>query len=73
MRVTTMQNIFDLIREDEEKAIAQTRKEIAEEKAAWDALTQEERDAINKAREDKYPDIPDEPDLDSEDYEDDED
>lgn len=43
MRVTTMQNIFDLIREDEEKAIAQTRKEIAEEKSAWDALTQDER------------------------------
>lgn len=67
-----MQNIFDLILEDEEKAIAQTRKEMAEEKAAWEALSQEERDVINKAREDKYPDIPDELDLDSEDYEDDE-
>lgn len=53
-----MQNIFDLIREDEEKSLLQARKEIAQEMEDWQALSQEEKDVINKAREDKYANTP---------------
>lgn len=64
-------NIFE---EYDQELIEKARKEIALEDAAWAALNQEEKDAINKVREDKLATFLDleEPDLDSEDYEDDE-
>lgn len=65
-----MQNIFDLIREDEEKSLLQARKEIAQEMEDWQALSQEQKNVINKAREDKYANIPDE--IEEEDTEEDE-
>lgn len=55
-----MQNIFDMIREDEEKSLLKARKEIARQMEEWRALSQEEKDVINKAREDKYTNTPDE-------------
>jgi hypothetical protein len=39
-------NLFDMIAEDEEKALAETRTQIAAEKAAYDALPQEEKDRL---------------------------
>lgn len=65
-----MQNIFDLIREDEEKSLLQARKEIAQEMEDWQALSQEQKNVINKAREDKYANTPDE--IEEEDTEEDE-
>jgi len=59
-----MANLFDLIAEEEAKALAETRRQIAAEKAAWDALTQEERDAHTKAVEDKYANFAQEPEED---------
>jgi hypothetical protein len=63
---------MDIFEQYERELSEKARKEIAEEDAKWTALTQEEKDKINKAREDKYANVPDEePDLDSDDYEED--
>lgn len=72
-----MQDLNDLFREEEEKALAKTKKEMAEEQAAWDALPQSEKDRITAEYEAKYADVPEgddseEEDEDSEDEEDEE-
>jgi hypothetical protein len=59
--------LADLIREDEEKAIAKTRAEIAAENAAWRALTDEQRAAINEQRDAYWRDLEDRVDSDDED------
>ncbi len=41
----------ELFAQDEEERLAKTRAEMAAEKAAWDALPQEEKDRINAERE----------------------
>jgi hypothetical protein len=54
MRFTDMtQQTFDLhqlMLEEEDKAMERTKREMAEEQGAWDALPQEEKDRINAAR-----------------------
>lgn len=45
-----MKTLFELMAEDEEKAIAKARAEIAKEDAAYAALSQEEKDKIKAAR-----------------------
>ena len=54
-----MQNVFDLIREDEEKSLLQARKEIAEEMRVWNSLSQQEKDEITLVREAKFANCPD--------------
>ena len=66
----------ELFAQDEEKRIAETKAEMAKEKAEWDALPQSEKDRINAEREaywDKFAgpseDDPDEEEEDEEDLE----
>lgn len=54
-----MPNLFDMIADDEAAALAQTRLDIAREKAEWDALTPEQQAAHTAAVEAKYADVPD--------------
>lgn len=49
-----MADIFDMIAEDEAKALEATRKEIAAEDAAWNALTDKQQDAVNEARAERW-------------------
>lgn len=49
-----MANLSDLFKEEEEARLATARAEIAQEKAAWDALTPEEREQLSAAYEAKY-------------------
>jgi hypothetical protein len=51
-------NLFDMIAEDEAKAVAATRAEMAAEKAAYDALPQEEKDRRTAEVEAKWGDTP---------------
>jgi len=44
----------DIFAEEEAKRLAEGRAEIAAEKAAWEALSQAERDRISKDRADRY-------------------
>jgi len=44
----------DIFAEEEAKRLAEGRAEIAAEKAAWEALSQAERDRISKERADRY-------------------
>jgi len=65
-------SIGDFMREDEERLLAETRAEIAREKAEWDALTPAQQAEIIAAREAKFADVPDfddcdDPDEDEED------
>ena len=48
------QDIGDIFREEEERLLAETRAAILAETAAWDALSQPERDAILAKREAQF-------------------
>jgi hypothetical protein len=62
----------DLFLEEETRLLEKGREEIAQEKAAWDALPQSEKDRINAEREAKYANMPDSaPEEEPEDEEDD--
>lgn len=63
---------MDIFEEYERELLEKARKEIAEENAKWASLSPEEKQAINKSREDRYKDIPDESDLDSDNYQEEE-
>lgn len=49
-----MMSLDELFARDEEERLAKTRAEMAAEKAAWDALPQEEKDRITAEREAKW-------------------
>jgi len=53
-----MQTLSEIMAEEEARRLAETRAEVAAEKAAWDALTPEEQAAAIAAREAKYADLP---------------
>lgn len=48
------QSLGDLIRDEEARIVANSRREIAAEDAAWKALSDEERAAITAEREAKW-------------------
>lgn len=48
------QTLGEIMREEDESRLVAARREIAAEKAAWDALTDEERAATIAAAEDKW-------------------
>lgn len=52
-------SLDDLFEEEEERRRAQARMEIAAEKAAWDALTPEQKAAQIAAIEVKFANVPD--------------
>lgn len=69
------QSFADMLREEEDRLVAQARAEIAAEEAAWNALSDEERAAINAERAakwDAFADAADAADADSEDDEEEE-
>lgn len=59
------ESLADMMREEDERRLAEARAEIAAEQAEWDALTPEQKAARTAAYEAKYGDVPD--DLDEED------
>jgi hypothetical protein len=60
----------DLFLEEETRLVEKARVEIAQEKAAWDALPQADKDRINAEREAQYENmVPDNPDDDEQDEE----
>lgn len=65
-----MESLNDIFVEEEARLLTATRAEIAAEKAAWNALTDEERAAHTAAVEAKYSDIFDVADSDDDDSED---
>ncbi|MGL5736894.1 MAG: hypothetical protein ACRCYS_18675 [Beijerinckiaceae bacterium] len=52
-------NLSDLIAEEEARIVAEARVEMAAEKDAWDALTDEQRAAHIAAVEAKFANVPD--------------
>lgn len=63
-------SIWDEIEKEDAIRLAHTRREIAAEKLAWDALTPEQKAAHTAAVEAKFADVPD---VDEDDDEEDED
>jgi hypothetical protein len=51
---TMMENMTDIFREEETRLLAEGRAAIAAETAAWNALSQAERDAITAEREARF-------------------
>jgi len=49
-----MENMTDIFREEEARLLAEGRAAIAAETAAWNALSQAERDAITAEREARF-------------------
>ncbi|CAB5187270.1 hypothetical protein UFOVP166_26 [uncultured Caudovirales phage] len=49
-----MEDFNDIFREEEARLLAEGRADIAAETAAWNALTQTERDAITAEREARF-------------------
>lgn len=49
-----MKTLGELFAEDEERRLEITRREMAEEKAAWEALPQEEKDRLSREAEEKW-------------------
>jgi len=54
-----MASLADLMAEDEAFRLEEARREIAAEKAAWDALSPEQQAAAIAAREAKFANVPD--------------
>ncbi len=52
------QTLGDLFLEEETRMLEQGRKEIAQETAAWEALSQADKDLINAKREAKFANLP---------------
>lgn len=67
------QSLADIMREDDDRRLAEARAEIAAERAEWDALTPEQQADRSAAYEAKYGDIPDDPADDDEEDDGDED
>jgi hypothetical protein len=69
-----MATLDDIFREEEERLHEKAQAEIAQEKADWDALPEEEKQRINREREERYASLPDsdeEPEEDDEDEDED--
>lgn len=54
--------LSDLMAEEEALRLAETRRDLAREQAAWAALSPQEQAAIIAAREAKFADVPDDED-----------
>lgn len=65
-------NIWDEFAAEEAARLEQARREIAAEKAAWNALTLEQQAASIAAREAKFADVPDSDEDFDEDFDEDE-
>lgn len=52
-----MMDISDIFEEEEKRLLAEGRASIAADDAAWAALTQDQRDAISKSREERFADV----------------
>lgn len=65
------QLLDDIFREEEARMLEQGRAEIAQETAAWELLSQSEKDRINAEREAKFANVPEEEEEEPEDEEDD--
>lgn len=70
-----MQDMNELFQQEEDKALAQIRTEMAEEQKRWDALPQAERDRLNAERQTRlealFDDVGDEASEDEDEDEDD--
>lgn len=67
------ESLADIMAEEEERLLAEAVAEREAEKAAWDALTPEQRAAETARFEAKYADMPDDDDDDPEDDDEDDD
>lgn len=65
------QLLDDIFREEEERLFQQGRAEITQETAAWELLSQSEKDRINAEREARFANVPEEEEEEPEDEEDD--
>jgi predicted Fe-S protein YdhL (DUF1289 family) len=68
-----IQPLGDLFAEEENKALEKARAEIAQETADWHALPEEEKQRINREREERFANVPDEPEEPEEDEDEEED
>lgn len=50
-------NMSEIFEEEEKRLLAEGRAAIAADDAAWAALTQDQRDAISKSREERFAEI----------------
>lgn len=48
-----LRDLHELMKEEEDAALERGRAEMTKEQAEWDAMSQAERDAITRARNDK--------------------
>uniref|UniRef100_A0AB39CEG7 Uncharacterized protein n=1 Tax=Pseudomonas phage HRDY3 TaxID=3236930 RepID=A0AB39CEG7_9VIRU len=54
-----MSTLDDIFREEEERLLEKGRAEIARETADWEALPEEEKQRINREREERFANVPD--------------
>lgn len=57
--MTEKQTLGDIFLEEEKRLLEKGREEIAQEKAAWDALPESEKQRINAEREARFANTPD--------------